>query len=62
MARLASYLFAAFLLLSLVGWASSAHPVFDAVRVLAVACLTASMGLFLVAYLRTPDAPGGDRP
>lgn len=62
LARVATFLFAAFVALGLVGWASNAHAVFDAVRLLAIACLIASLLLFLALYVRTPDAPGGDRP
>lgn len=62
MARLAAGLFAGFLVLSLVGWASNSHVFFDGVRFLAVACLISALVLFVVEYVRTPDVPNGDRP
>lgn len=62
MVRLACWFLALFPVLSLLGWASNAHVFFDVVRMLAFLCLMTSLTLFLVAYLRTPDLPDGDRP
>ncbi|MGL4549604.1 MAG: hypothetical protein ACRC33_00340 [Gemmataceae bacterium] len=62
MTRLATSLFAAFVALGLVGWASNAHPAFEVLRFLSIASLMTSLLLFLVLYVRTPDVPGGDRP
>ena len=62
MARLAFWLFVSFLVLALVGWASTSHVVFEVIRFLSIASLMTSILIFIVLYVRTPDVPGGDRP
>ena len=62
MARLALILLLCFFALALIGWTSNAFAFFEVLRVLSVFCLTASLALFIVAYLMAPDVPDGNRP
>lgn len=56
MLRLGLRLLLASVALAGVGWLSIAYPVFEALRLASVVCLTAAFGLILAFYVRTPDA------
>lgn len=62
MYRAAMWLLFAFLVLGAVGWWSDAHFLFEAFRLLAVACLTVGMLLLIVDYVRSPEAPNEGKP
>ncbi len=62
MYRAGLWLLFAFLVLGAVGWWSSDHAWQEVVRVIAVSCLGAGMGLLILDYARSPQAPDEGKP